>query len=76
MTEPLQQRVNERKIYEEIVNLIVDHVNHEFSDNEAARLRIYRLIAENFDGMVRALSRPSDPIVMSIIESREEPEDG
>lgn len=75
MTEPLQQRVNERKIYEEIVNLIVDYVNHEFSDNEAARLRIYNLIAENFDGMVRVLRYPTESTAMNIIESGEEPED-
>ena len=56
--EPLQQRVNERKIYEEVVNMVVNYVHKEFNDNEQARLRIYAMIAENFDGMVRAFSPP------------------
>lgn len=59
MVDPLQKRMNEKKIYEEIVNMIVDYVNKEFSDDEPARLRIYSLIADNFDGMVRSLTSPS-----------------
>lgn len=59
MVDPLQGRMNEKKIYEEIVNIIVDYIYNEFRDDESARLRIYSLIADNFDGMVRALTAPS-----------------
>lgn len=73
MAEPLQQRVNERKIYEEVVNLIVNYVNHEFTDDEPARLRVYSLIAENFEGMARVLRSPSTDKqgLMGIIENGE-----
>lgn len=73
MADPLQQRVNEKKIYEEIVNIIVDYVNKEFGDDEKARLRIYAKIADNFDGMVRALSAPTPeaPTLMNNIEHGE-----
>lgn len=71
VAEPLQQRVNERKIYEEVVNIIVDFVYKEFNNDEKARLRIYTLIADNFEGMVRALTPPSPqaPSMMEIIEN-------
>lgn len=55
----LSQRANERKIYEEVVNTIVDMVSKEFSNDEQARLRIYSLIADNFKGMVRVLKTPT-----------------
>jgi hypothetical protein len=72
MADPLQQRVNEKKIYEEIVNIIVDYVYKEFSDDEKARLRVYAKIAENFDGMVRSLSPPSSPpTLLNIIEKED-----
>lgn len=57
MPDSLQQRANERKIYEELVNIIVNYVYKEFED-EAARLRIYLKIADNFEGMARSLSKP------------------
>lgn len=57
VSDPLNERRNERKVYEEIVNVIVDMVYKEFSD-EAARLRIYTLISDNFRGMVAALKPP------------------
>lgn len=67
MADPLQQRVNEKKIYEEIVNIIVDYVHKEFGDDEKARLRIYAKIADNFDGMVRAFTiPPTAPALMNI----------
>lgn len=74
--DPLQQRVNEKKIYEEVVNIIVDYVAHEFGDDEEARLRVYAKIAENFEGMVRALKPPesSNPPRTGIIEYGEEPD--
>jgi hypothetical protein len=65
MTEPLQQRASERTVYETVVNMIVDAVNKEFPVEEESRLRIYKLVADNFDGMVRAL-RPI-PGVKSVI---------
>ena len=68
MADPLQQRVNEKKIYEEVVNIIVDYVYKEFSDDEKARLRVYARIAENFDGMVRSLTPPSIPSTITSIE--------
>jgi len=61
MADQLQQRVNEKKIYEEIVNIIVDYICKEFGEDEKARLRIYARIAENFDGMVRSLTPPAAP---------------
>jgi hypothetical protein len=54
MPDPLSQRATERKIYEEVVNLIVDYVSSEFADDQAARLRVYMLIADNFKGMVKS----------------------
>ncbi len=57
--DPIQQRINERKIYEEIVTIIVDYVYQEFGNDEAARLRVYEKVAENFDGMVKALRPPA-----------------
>lgn len=60
MPDPLDQRRNERKIYEEIVNIIVDYVYKEFNEDVQARLRIYTLIAENFKGMVEALKPPTN----------------
>lgn len=72
MADPLQQRVNEKKIYEEIVNIIVDYVCKEFGDDEKARLRVYSRIAENFDGMVRSLTpSTTSPTLLSIIENDE-----
>lgn len=55
MIDPLDQRRNERKVYEEIVNIIVDLVANEFGNDEQARLRVYTLIADNFRGMVKVL---------------------
>lgn len=74
--DPLEQRVNEKKIYEEVVNIIVNYVAHEFGDDEEARLRVYAKIAENFDGMVRALKPPEASKVLKtgIIEYGEEPD--
>lgn len=74
MEEPLQQRVNERKIYEEIVNMIVDAVYKEFGNNLDARLRIYKLVADNFDGLARSFQgpKPMDPTLIEIIENGEE----
>lgn len=71
MADALQQRVNEKKIYEELVNIIVDYVNKEYSSNEPARLRIYKLVADNFDGMVRALTAPlpKTPSLLNNIEN-------
>lgn len=54
--ETLQQRINERKVYEELVSIIVDRVYKEFPQDEPARLRIYTSVAENFAGMVRILT--------------------
>lgn len=72
MADPLQQRVNEKKIYEEVVNIIVDYVYKEFGDDEKARLRVYSKIAENFDGMVRSLTPPSAPsTLLNIIEKED-----
>lgn len=68
MIEPLQQRVNERKMYETVVNLIVDTVNEEFPKDGEARLRIYDLIAENFSGMVKVLRIPEHPMLLEEIE--------
>ena len=70
MAEPLQQRVIERKVYEEVVNIIVDYVNKEFHNDEQARLRIYNLIADNFHGMVRALAPPK-PKKQTLIKTLE-----
>ena len=69
MTEPLEQRVIERKIYEEVVNLIVDSVYKEFPHDVEARLRIYDLIADNFSGMVRSLRVPDRPMLLEEIEN-------
>lgn len=76
MADQLQQRVNEKKIYEELVNIIVDYVNKEFGSDEKARLRIYALIANNFDGMVRALTPPTPqtPSLLDTIEHGDEDE--
>lgn len=54
-SDPLNQRVIERKVYEEVVEIIVDMVYKEFGNDEAARLRIYTLISDNFRGMVKCL---------------------
>ncbi len=72
--DPLQQRVNEKKVYEELVTIIVDYVSSQFSNDEKARLRIYTKIAENFEGMVSALSTP-EPKTLFIagLEFGEEP---
>ncbi len=72
--DPLQQRVNENKIYEEIVNIIVDFVHNEFGTDEAARLRVYARIAENFDGMVKAFRLPEHKD-NSLLEFGEEPDE-
>lgn len=71
MAESLQQRVNERKIYEELVSVIVDTVYKEFGDNMEARIRVYKLISENFDGLARSLQVPSptEPTLTEIIEN-------
>lgn len=58
MTEPLQQRAVERQLYETIVNIIVDLVAKEFTNDGDARLRIYELIADNFHGLVRSFRKP------------------
>jgi hypothetical protein len=58
MADILNQRAIERKVYEEVVNIIVDYVSNEFSSDEQARLRIYALIADNFKGMVKVLKPP------------------
>lgn len=68
VVEPLQQRVNERKVYEEVVDLIVDFVSKEFTHDESARLRVYALIADNFDGMVRALTATKKQLAINSIE--------
>ena len=68
--DPLQQRANEKKVYEEVVNIIVDFVSNEFGNDEQARLRIYSRIVESFEGMVRVLSRPN-PDELSLIDSIE-----
>lgn len=68
MIDPLDQRRNERKVYEEIVNIIVDMASKEFGNDEQARLRVYTLIADNFKGMVKVL-RPvttKQPALMNI----------
>lgn len=76
MTDPLQQRVNEKKVYEELVNIIVDYVYNEFGNDEPARLRIYEKIADNFSGMVRAFTAPStkEPSLIDIINHGDEDE--
>lgn len=68
MIEPLEQRVIERKIYEEIVEMVVDFVYKEFPQDGEARLRIYDLIANNFSGMVRSLRIPDHPMLLEEIE--------
>lgn len=69
MPEPLQQRAAERQLYEEIVNIIVDLVYKEFPKDGEARLRVYDLIADNFNGMVRALRVPDRPMLLETIEN-------
>ena len=59
MSDPLSQRVVERKVYEEVVNIIVDLVYKEFGEDQAARLRVYTLIADNFRGMVKVMKPPT-----------------
>lgn len=59
MSDPLTNRANERKIYEEVVNLIIDYVSKEFNNDGQARLRIYSLIAQNFEGMVQSFTAPN-----------------
>lgn len=68
MDEPFQQRMTERKVYEEIVNVIVNMAVAEFSQDEAARLRIYELVADNFAGMARVLKKPESATMLSEIE--------
>lgn len=58
MADALQQRSDEKKIYEELVNVIVDTAALHYPEDEAARLRIYEKVAENFAGMVRSLRKP------------------
>lgn len=70
----LQQRVNERKIYESLVDTIVDTVYKEYDKDQEARLRIYEMIAENFQGMVNALRYPSKGIIEEINEEPAEEE--
>lgn len=67
--EPFQQRMNERKIYEAIVDMIVDAVNAEYKGDVEARLRIYNLVADNFHGMVRALKPPVSATMLEEIEN-------
>jgi hypothetical protein len=67
--DPLEQRAGERKIYEEVVEIIVDLVCKEFPKEEAARLRIYTLIADNFHGMVKVLSETGSTMVLEEIEN-------
>lgn len=67
MMDPLQARGEERQVYENIVDLIVDFANKEFPTSLDSRLRVYELIAENFRGLVMAL-RVSPPETLDIIE--------
>lgn len=67
--EPFQQRMTERKVYEEIVNVIVNMAASEFGSDEAARLRIYDLVAENFAGMARVLRKPGSATMIEVIEN-------
>ena len=60
--EPLQQRADERIVYEKLVEMSVDVVNSEFKTDEDARMRVYGLVADNFKAMVRVLSEQSAPI--------------
>lgn len=71
--DPLQKRMIEKKVYEEIVNIVVDYVCKEFSHDEPARLRIYARIADNFDGVVRSLSTPllTESSIINSIESED-----
>lgn len=68
MIDPLEQRTSEKETYEVVVNVIVDLVNKEFPNDGEARLRIYELIAGNFDGLVRALRAPEHPMILEEIE--------
>lgn len=58
MADALQQRVEEKKIYEELVNTIVNTASLHYPEDGEARLRIYEKVAENFAGMVRSLRKP------------------
>lgn len=66
MANELERRVQERRVYEQVVELIINYVSKEFHE-EAPRLRIYSMVASNFEGMVRALTHP--PSSTSAIES-------
>lgn len=66
----LNKRIIERKVYEELVNIIVETVFKEFGNDLDARLRVYTLVAENFDGLARSLRGPGsgDPSLIDTIE--------
>lgn len=73
----MQQMIRERKIYEEVVNVIVDMVYTEFGTNQVSRIRVYTLISENFDGLARSLQKTGQPTLIEIIATEpEESEDG
>lgn len=69
--DPLQQRANERKIFEAIVEVVVDMVYSEFGKELPARLRIYDLIAENFQAMAASFrTLPPETMLQEIENGR------
>lgn len=68
MIDPIQQRVDERKIFEGIIEMIVDVAAKEFGTDGEARLRIYEGVANSLFGMVASL-RPTTSLPNIIAEN-------